>query len=81
MVCTKEFFCKDVRGLIPENGAEYEGWKGSLWFFIVYNTVMTVRSMIHVFAPHGGLTSIAGLDVTGEGGASLINMTSHWGME
>ena len=75
MVCTIEFFKRDITGLFPENGTEYEGFKGSLWFFIVYNVMMTVRSLIHLCTPDSGLSLIAGIDLTVEGG----NNISHFG--
>ena len=38
-----------------------------------------VRSCIHFFAPDGGANSIAGIDITVEGGDNIIAIFHQWG--
>ena len=58
---------------------EYQGTKFSLVFLVVITTVTTLRSLAHVFLPDGGSNSIAGLDVSVEGGNNLIALFAQWG--
>ena len=41
--------------------------------------VMVVRSCIHLFASDGGAQSIAGIDVSVEGGNNIIAIFHQWG--
>ena len=44
-------------------------------------TVFTlVRSCIHIFAPDGGASSIAGINTSVEGGSNIISMFALWGL-
>ena len=40
---------------------------------------MVVRSCIHLFAPDGGAQSIAGIDISVEGGNNIIAIFHQWG--
>jgi len=53
--------------------------KFSLIFLIVLTTITTLRSLPHIFLPDGGANSIAGLDVSVEGGDNLVAMFAQWG--
>jgi hypothetical protein len=53
--------------------------KFSLIFLIVLTTITTLRSLAHIFLPDGGANSIAGLDVSVEGGDNLVAMFAQWG--
>ena len=53
--------------------------KFSLVFLIVLTTITTLRSLAHIFLPDGGANSIAGLDVSVEGGDNLVAMFAQWG--
>ena len=57
----------------------YQGSRFSLLFLIVLTTVTTLRSLAHVFLPDGGANSIAGLDVSVDGGNNLIALFAQWG--
>jgi hypothetical protein len=57
----------------------YQGSRFSLLFLIVLSTVTTLRSLAHVFLPDGGANSIAGLDVSVDGGNNLIALFAQWG--
>ena len=80
----KDIFCRDVRGILPNGNKfaeEFEGVRCSLWFFIVYNIVITVRSLIHMVAPDSGLVSIAGVDDKVEGWGNINHFGGQWGLE
>ena len=49
------------------------------WLALVYLLVVTVRSLIHVFAADGGASSIATIDTSVEGGANIIALFGQWG--
>jgi hypothetical protein len=57
----------------------YQGTRFSLIFLVVLTTVTTLRSLAHMFLPDGGANSIAGLDVTVDGGQNLIALFAQWG--
>lgn len=63
----------------PEQG--YRGTKASYWFLIVLAILVTVRSLIHMFAPDGGAGTIAGLEVEGDAGTNLVHLFAQWGLE
>lgn len=65
--------------LLPRSPTRFEGPAGAWWFAAAYLSVVTVRSLIHVFAPDGGAGSIATVDVTVEGGANIVAMFGQWG--
>ena len=70
---------RDLRGLFPDPATGYRGTRFSLWLLVALTAVTAVRSLVHVFAPDGGAGSIAGLDVSVEGGANLIALFGQWG--
>jgi hypothetical protein len=44
-------------------------------------TVFTLaRSCVHIFAPDGGASSIAGINTSVEGGSNVISMFAFWGL-
>ena len=44
-------------------------------------TVFTLaRSCIHIFAPDGGASTIAGINTSVEGGSNVISMFAFWGL-
>ena len=57
----------------------YQGSRFSLVFLVLLTSITTLRSLAHVFLPDGGANSIAGLDVSGDGGSNLIAMFAQWG--
>jgi hypothetical protein len=69
----------DIHLLLPQRLDRYTGPRLALWALAAYNVVGTVRSLIHVFAPDSGASSIAGMDVTVAGGANAIALLAQWG--
>lgn len=63
----------------PEDG--YRGAPWAYWFLIAATAAATIRSLIDMFAPDGGASSIAGLDTTVAGGDNLIALFGQWGLE
>jgi hypothetical protein len=61
------------------NPNEYRGSRLSFLFLVLLTAVATGRSLAHIFLPDGGANSIAGLDVSGDGGSNLIAMFAQWG--
>ena len=71
----------DFRFLLARPDDGYQGTKGSFWFLIALSVLVTVRSLIHMFAPDGGANSIAGITVEGAAGDNLIHLFAQWGLE
>lgn len=69
----------EIRMLLPRRLDRYTGPRVALWLLAAYNVVGTVRSLIHVFAPDSGASSIAGMDVTVAGGENAIALLAQWG--
>jgi hypothetical protein len=71
----------DFRLLLPDDARQYRGISLAGWFLAVYATIATIRSCIHIMAPDGGASSIAGLNVQVEGGANVVAIFGQWGVE
>jgi len=59
---------------LPPVAEEYQGPKASFYFLIFVAIVSTVRSLIHILAPDGGASSIAGIAVDVAGGRDIWTM-------
>ncbi len=70
----------DWSRLLPPINQSYAGPKIPFYFFVLITLLSTVRSLIHIVAADGGASSIAGIDVTVEGGVNLIAMFAQWGV-
>ena len=69
----------DIKKVFPKNPSRYEGFRIIRLIAVLYMFVMVVRSCIHLFAPDGGAQSIAGIDVSVEGGNNIIAIFHQWG--
>ena len=69
----------DWSRLFPKIDENYKGSKVPFYFLILVAIVSTIRSLIHVFAPDGGANSIAGIDLSVQGGANIIALFGQWG--
>jgi hypothetical protein len=65
--------------LFPKNTTDYFGPRTVVVILVILNIVGTARSCIHIFAPDSGAESIAGMDVTVEGGSNIIALLAQWG--
>ena len=57
-------------------------YRGSRWVVVamaVWAVLLTVRSLIHMFAADGGAESIATIDISVEGGDNLVGLFAQWG--
>lgn len=69
----------DIKRVFPQNPSRYEGFRIIRLIAVLYMFVMVVRSCIHLFAPDGGAQSIAGIDISVEGGDNIIAIFHQWG--
>lgn len=65
--------------LVPADPARYDGPRLATWVTVVWLCVVTVRSLIHLFAPDGGAQSIATIDLSVAGGANIVALFGQWG--
>ncbi len=70
----------DWTRLFPVIDKDYTGATPPFFYFlIVVAIVSTIRSLIHIFAPDGGAGSIAGIDISVQGGANIVAIFAQWG--
>lgn len=69
----------DLSRLLPPDAADYRGPRIATWIIGGYLVLVTVRSLIHLFAPDGGAESIATIDTSVEGGDNIIAIFGQWG--
>jgi hypothetical protein len=69
----------DFSALLPAQPAVFRGPSLAWWFTSAYLVLVTVRSLIHVFAPDGGAQSIATIDTSVAGGHNIIAIFGQWG--
>jgi hypothetical protein len=65
--------------LLPADPNVYHGPDLPFWFVIVALALVTVRSLIHLFKSDGGAHSIATLDISVEGGTTIVGLFGQWG--
>ena len=70
---------RDIGAIFPDASAGYRGTRFSLWALVAMTALTVARSLVHVFAADGGAGSIAGLDVSVEGGTNLVALFAQWG--
>lgn len=62
------------------NGYQYHGPLVPYYFLTIYNVMLTVRSLIHMFRADGGAQSIAGLELTNnQQSQNLVAIFAQWG--
>ena len=69
----------DIKKVFPKNPSRYEGFRIIRFIAVLFIFVMVVRSCIHLFASDGGAQSIAGIDISVEGGDNIIAIFHQWG--
>ena len=69
----------NLSSLLPSDACDYKGPQFVRWAALAYLVVVTVRSLIHVFAPDGGAGSIASIDTSGADGSNVIAIFGQWG--
>jgi membrane protease YdiL (CAAX protease family) len=69
----------DVKRVLPRDPFSYNGHKSIRIITAVYLLIIVIRSCVHLFASDGGANSIAGIDVSVEGGDNIIAIFHQWG--
>jgi len=69
----------DVKKILPKVPSTYKGHKSIRIITAVYLLVVVIRSCVHLFTADGGANSIAGIDVSVEGGDNIIAIFHQWG--
>ena len=69
----------DVKKILPKDPSTYKGHKSIRIITAVYLLVVVIRSCVHLFTADGGANSIAGIDVSVEGGDNIIAIFHQWG--
>ena len=58
----------------------FQGYRIASIIFLLIIAVTIARSCVHIFAPDGGVGSIAGIIVSVEGGSNIISLFALWGL-
>ena len=69
----------DIKRVLPREPLIYDGHKSIRIITAVYLLIVVIRSCVHLFASDGGANSIAGIDVSVEGGDNIIAIFHQWG--
>jgi uncharacterized membrane protein HdeD (DUF308 family) len=69
----------DVKKILPKDPSNYKGHKSIRIITALYLLIAVIRSCVHIFASDGGANSIAGIDVSVEGGDNIIAIFHQWG--
>jgi uncharacterized membrane protein HdeD (DUF308 family) len=69
----------DIKKVLPRDPFSYHGHKSIRIITTVYLLIVVIRSCVHLFASDGGANSIAGIDVSVEGGDNIIAIFHQWG--
>ena len=69
----------DIKRVLPRDPFIYDDHKSIRIITAVYLLIVVIRSCVHLFASDGGANSIAGIDVSVEGGDNIIAIFHQWG--
>jgi len=69
----------DIKKVLPKDTSTYNGHKFIRIITAAYLLIVVIRSCVHLFAADGGANSIAGIDVSVEGGDNIIAIFHQWG--
>jgi hypothetical protein len=69
----------DITMILPKDPSSYKGHKSVRIVTAFFLIAVLVRSCIHLFASDGGANSIAGIDISVEGGENIIAIFHQWG--
>ena len=62
----------DAKKILPKDPSVFTGYPSVRVLLALYMFVIVVRSCIHFFSSDGGANSIAGIDISVEGGDNII---------
>jgi hypothetical protein len=69
----------DIKRVVPRDPFVYNGHTSIRIITALYLLIVVIRSCVHLFAADGGANSIAGIDVSVEGGDNIIAIFHQWG--
>jgi hypothetical protein len=69
----------NVRKVLPANTTAFNGFPVIRWLTVPFLVVAIARSLVHLFSADGGAQSIAGIDITVEGGNNIVALFHQWG--
>jgi hypothetical protein len=69
----------DLSRLLPADPQRYDGPLLAVWVLGAYLLVIVARSLVHLFAPDGGASSIATIDLDVEGAGNIVAIFGQWG--
>ena len=71
---------KRIRVFPKQLDNSFRGNRIAVIVFALITVFTLARSCIHIFAPDGGASSIAGINTSVEGGSNVISMFAFWGL-
>jgi hypothetical protein len=69
----------DFKKVLPSDPSIFGGFRTVRIVAALFILLSLIRSCIHLFAPDGGADSIAGVDISVEGGNNIVAMFHLWG--
>ncbi len=69
----------DAKKILPKDPSVFIGFRSVRILLAMYMFVIVVRSCIHFFSSDGGANSIAGIDISLEGGDNIVAIFHQWG--
>jgi len=69
----------DIKKVLPRDPSVYNGHRFIRIITALYLLIVVIRSCVHIFVSDGGANSIAGIDVSVEGGDNIIAIFHQWG--
>lgn len=69
----------DAKKILPKDPSVFIGFRSVRILLAMYMFVIVVRSCIHFFSSDGGANSIAGIDISVEGGNNIVAIFHQWG--
>jgi hypothetical protein len=69
----------DLPRLLPPDADVFHGPALAIWLTGFMLSMVTARSLVHLFAPDGGAGSIATIDTRVAGGRNIIAIFGQWG--
>lgn len=68
-----------MNSVFPKNPATFSGFLVVRFLLAIYMLVILIRSCIHFFSSDGGANTIAGIDISVEGGDNIVAIFHQWG--
>ena len=69
----------DVKKVLPKDPSNFNGHQAIRIATGLFLLLTIVRSCIHLFSSDGGANSIAGIDISVEGGDNIVAIFHQWG--